>query len=128
MVTEIKKRLSPDLLKGYWKDKGGHRLAGHCYVATEVLYLLIGRQQSKYRPYVLNHKICPQLLAEGETHWYLMNPNDMSDVVDITEEQFGEKKVPHAKGVPNGMMNHPERGSKRARIVIERMKTNEYPT
>ena len=43
LMDEIKKVLTPDLLKGMWKnDNPNNPLAGHCYAATEALYWILG--------------------------------------------------------------------------------------
>lgn len=115
IIQKIKKSLTPDLLKGMWKKSAnsGCSCAGHCYVATESLYWILGGKESKYKPCVLSDK-------KGITHWYLMNLED-NTVLDPTVEQFYGKEVPYEKGKPNGMMNHPIGGSKRAKIVIDRV-------
>lgn len=121
LITEIRKNLSPDLLKGNWKTKQGDSLTGHCYVATEAFYWLLGKQMG-FKPYVLGHEDCPELLQEGETHWFLMKDKDV--ILDITADQFNGKSIPYSKGKANGMMNHPEGGSERARVLIK--KINEH--
>lgn len=48
-----------------------------------------------------------------------MNPNDITDILDPTVEQFGNDRIPYEKAVANGMINYPVGGSKRARKIIE---------
>jgi hypothetical protein len=118
IINAIKRNLNRELLRGQWENSVDDNLTGHCYIATEALYWLLGAKQSKYRPYVLSHRNCPELLDKGETHWFLMNPDDKTDILDPTVEQFGGEKIPYEKAVANGMMNYPAGGSRRARIII----------
>ncbi|RPI85148.1 MAG: hypothetical protein EHM34_02385 [Nitrosopumilales archaeon] len=125
IIDEIKKNLNRGLLRGKWKNSADDNLSGHCYVATEALYWLLGAKQSTYRPYVLSHRTCPELLNAGETHWFLMNPEDHT-ILDPTAEQFGAMKIPYEKAVANGMMNYPEGGSRRAKQIIEKISQNKF--
>ena len=115
-ISEIRKNLTPDLLKGHWETSPDDGVSGHCYVATEALYWIVGKQMG-FRPHVVGHKECPELLGEGETHWFLMK-DDM--VLDVTADQFNGR-IPYVLGKPNGMMNHPEGGSKRAQVLIKKV-------
>lgn len=117
IVSEIRKNLTPDLLKRCWKTSSDDGVTGYCYVASEALYWIIGKQLG-FRPYVLGHKDCPDLLGEGETHWFLMK--DKHVILDITADQFNGT-IPYHLGRPNGMMNHPEGGSKRAQVLIKKI-------
>ena len=74
LINKIKSVLSPDLLKGMWKkDNPINKTEGHCYIATEALYWLLGGSESKYKPFVLSNRVWPEELDEGETHWFLKN-------------------------------------------------------
>jgi len=116
-ISEIRKNLTPDLLKGRWETSPDDGVSGHCYVATEALYWMMGKGMG-FKPHVVGHKECPELLKEGETHWFLMK-DDM--VLDVTADQF-KGRIPYVLGKPNGMMNHPEGGSKRAQVLIKKVK------
>lgn len=116
-IAEIRENLTPDLLNSQWKHSADG-VTGHCYVATEALYWLLGKELG-FKPHVLSHSICPELLDEGETHWFLMKDNDI--ILDVTADQFKGANIPYHKGKPNGMMNHPEGGSQRAQILIKRI-------
>ena len=120
IINNIKRNLTPDLLKGIWKNDNPKDYAGYCYVATEALYWLLGGPNSNYRPYVLGNKEWSEVLNKGETHWFLKNI-ETGEVLDPTKEQFGENKIPYDLGRPNGMMNFPKGGSKRARILMDRL-------
>lgn len=119
LICNIQKNLTPDLLKGKWSNKSGNNLTGHCYVATETFYWLHGKKMG-FKPYVLSHKECPELLGEGETHWFLSKEHLV--ILDITKGQFNGKEIPYEKGKLNLMMNYPVGGSKRTQVLIKRLK------
>jgi hypothetical protein len=81
-------------------------VAGHCYVASEVEYHLRGG-----KPMFIRH--------EGEPHWFILRDDR---VIDHTSSQF-QTPVPYEKGIGKGFLT--VLPSKRARIVMERMGTNE---
>jgi hypothetical protein len=118
LISKIQSVLTPDLLKGIWKNPTSNSVAGHCYAATESLYWLLGGPDSYFKPYVLTHKTFPEGLDEGETHWFLRNFK--GDVLDPTSDQFSVP-ISYEKGKANGMMNYPKGGSKRAKEIIRRV-------
>ncbi len=121
LISKIKRNLTPDLLKGMWKnDNPETSSTGHCYVATEALYWILGGPKSGYTPYVLSHKTWPHGLDKGETHWFLKHKIS-GKILDVTKDQFLGIKVEYDKGIPNGMMNYPVGGSKRAKILMNRI-------
>jgi hypothetical protein len=78
-IEAIVARLSDDLLKPkYRKMSGKNKFTGHCYVASEALWHLLGGRESDYFPHVLRHN--------GDTHWFLKS--SAGKVVDITCKQF----------------------------------------
>lgn len=108
LSTVITASLTPDLLKTrYWNVVGRHRLYGHCYVASEALYHMMGGASSGYVPQVVKH--------EGGTHWYLKH-RFTSKIRDLTKKQF-LTPVPYDKGRGAGFLT--KEPSKRARKVIE---------
>jgi len=119
LINKIKKNLTPDLLKGSYKNSNPQNYSGYCYVATEAFYWMMGGPQSEYYPCVLGHKDWPEGLDKGKTHWFLKN-RKTGKVVDITKEQF-DLPIPYNRGISNGMMNYPVGGSKRCRILIDRI-------
>jgi len=121
LIRKIQSVLSPDLLKGMWNQKFDNPLEGHCYIATEALYWLLGGPDSEFRPYVLSHKNFPESLDERETHWFLKNKNT-GEILDPTSGQFEDIPILYDRGTPNGMMNYPKGGSKRAKEIIKRIK------
>ena len=119
LIKKIQSVLTPDLLKGMWAKETTNPMAGHCYAATEALYWLLGGPESEYKPYVLSHKTFPEGLDEGETHWFLRN--NVGEILDPTAEQFEDVPILYDRGTPNGMMNYPKGGSKRAKEIIRRI-------
>lgn len=81
-------------------------LAGHCYVACEVLYHLY---PGRYKPHFIRH--------EGEPHWFLREVVS-GKVVDPTGNQF-KTPVPYDKGIGKGFLT--KLPSKRAQRVIEKV-------
>jgi hypothetical protein len=83
----------PDLRREkYVADEDPHPLAGHCYVATEALYHLVGGTDSEYTPCRTTH--------EDVTHWFLRHADvelgdidsdaeqPPAEIIDITAAQF----------------------------------------
>lgn len=122
LIKKIQSVLTPDLLKGYWKKiyDTNNPMGGHCYIATEALYWMLGGPNGKWKPYVLSYFTWPEGLDEGETHWFLKN-EDTNQILDVTKEQFGDVPINYSVGTSNGMMSYPNGGSKRAREIIRRV-------
>lgn len=101
-MLNIEKYLINDLRKPHYRTKT-NPLAGHCYVACEVLFhLYLG----KYKSYHIKH--------ENESHWFLREIKT-NKVVDPTVSQF--KTVPrYSDGVGKGFLT--KQPSKRAQIVL----------
>lgn len=98
--------LSSDLRKPKWKSNE-NPLAGHCYIASEVLKYLLGND---WKSEVVNH--------EGGTHWYLRH-KPSNEVLDITASQF-KSKVPYHLGKGCGFLT--KNLSKRATELLRRFK------
>lgn len=97
----IKKALTPELLKPGFGPKG------HCYVASEAAYHLLGGKEAGLKPMNIKH--------EGVQHWFLMGPDG---IIDLTADQF-ETPVPYARARGRGFLT--SQPSKRAQIVIDRV-------
>jgi hypothetical protein len=106
ILEKIKNNLSDDLRKPQYQ---GHPNIywGHCYIATEVLYYLWGKQRG-YKPQVLK-------LDNGGTHWFLRKG---CHIVDPTQKQF-DMPVDYSKGKGCGFLT--KMPSKRAVILLNRM-------
>lgn len=113
-VNYIQKSLTDDLLSPKWKKlKTTHPQSGHCYIAAEALYHLIGKELG-YMPHVLTHYLWPEGLNKGETHWFLKKKND---ILDPTAGQFDIEIAYHLGKCCGFLTKQP---SKRATILIER--------
>lgn len=109
IVRAVQDALTPDLLKPRWRklvEAGAHPHTGHCYVATEAIYHLLGGRNSGWAPTFISH--------EGSPHWFLRRG---TDVLDATSSQFATP-VPYHQGIGKGFLT--AQPSKRARIVMER--------
>lgn len=112
LLHQIRRNLSDDLLlPKYRKQHRSVPTKGHCYVATEALYHLLGkRNKETFKPHYVK--------AYGVTHWYLMN-EDRTEMLDPTYDQF--PSLPnYDKGVRCGFLT--KKPSKRAQILIDRIK------
>lgn len=117
----IEKFLTPDLLNNKWKklaDKKNN-FSGHCYIAAESIFHILGGKKAGYKSYVLNHAVWPDGLDTGETHWFVKNKD--GKIVDPTAKQF-DIPIAYEKGIACGFLT--VKPSKRAKILIERLKNN----
>jgi hypothetical protein len=117
LMRAVRAKLTPDLLKPNYRAKNRKNpMAGHCAVATQSLYLLLGGRRAGYTPMQLWH--------EGASHWYLRAKD--GHVLDATADQF-RTPVPYTEGVARGFMT-PRHGrrtqppSRRAQVVIDRVR------
>ena len=118
LVSLIQSVLTPDLLKREQRAKltGIHPTEGHCAVAAEALYHLVGGKQNGWVPVVL-----PRKVLGDNTHWWI--EHRASGVrIDPTAEQFGTDPIPYNLGRPCGFMSKPGKPSKRAAEVIRRVR------
>lgn len=114
LISAIQQSLTPDLLKPKYRKKkrrNSNKYTGHCYVATEALYHLLGRKKSGYVPQSIRH--------QGDTHWYLKH-RDTGNIRDLTARQFG-RPVPYRRGRGTGFLTR--KPSKRARILMKRVRS-----
>ena len=108
LIQQITDSLTRDLLHPQYKNLRAHPLTGHCYVASEVLYHLWGKQNG-YKPACMSH--------EGSVHWFLRN-TITDHVIDITAGQF--QTVPdYSRARGCGFLT--KQPSKRAQVVFRRM-------
>jgi ribosomal protein S18 acetylase RimI-like enzyme len=107
IVQKVREALTDDLRRAPWKGNT-NCYAGHCYVASEALYHMLGGAAGGWKPMHVKH--------EGAPHWYLQN--DSGEVIDPTAEQF-KTAVPYSKGKGKGFLT--KQPSKRAQIVMDRV-------
>lgn len=114
LLLRVRETLSPDLLQPRYRKEaiGKCREYGHCYVATEALWHLIGGRYSGYRPrYAID--------GDGDTHWWLENG---SARLDPTSPQYTrtELRKLYVAGVFCGFLT--SNPSRRAQIVMNRVR------
>lgn len=99
-------RRSDDLRKSkYQGDLNPFR--GHCYVAAEAAYHILGGEKSDFKPCVMH--------VGEDTHWFLKN--DKGQIFDPTWDQF-ETPPDYNLGTGKGFLT--KEPSKRARELIDR--------
>jgi len=112
-IAAVQQNLTPDLLRGRWRKqtKSAHPLEGHCYVAAEALFHLLGFQ---WKP------MCAVYEDEGgkATHWWLVN-RFTGEIADPTREQYLPDSPPYHLGKGCGFLTRTP--SKRAQIVLKRI-------
>ena len=105
-VVAVQKSLTDELRKSKYRGLP-NPLAGHCYVAAEALYHLLGGKARGWKPMFIHH--------EGEPHWFLRH--EAGAIVDPTGAQF-LMPVPYHRAKGKGFLT--KRPSQRARIVMQR--------
>lgn len=110
LIERIKPHLTDELRRAPWKGNP-NCLAGHCYVASEALWHLLGGEASGYVPQNIKHA--------GGPHWYLKH-KETGEILDPTASQFSDT-VPYSQGVGKGFLT--KQPSKRAQIVIDAVRT-----
>jgi len=109
LIKKIQRVLTPDLLLPQWRGNP-NPLAGHCYVAAESLYHMIGGSAAGAKPFSAP---CP-----GGVHWWIEQNGKR---LDPTGRQFDNetRKEIYAQGRGKGFLT--KQPSKRAQEVIRRV-------
>jgi hypothetical protein len=107
LARRVAAALSDDLRQPRYRGDP-NPMRGHCYVATEALYHLIGGAKSGAKPMNVKH--------EGDQHWFLRLQDGR--IVDVTASQF-ESPVPYALARGRGFLTREP--SRRALEVIRRV-------
>lgn len=107
-VAHVQAALTDDLRRAPWSGSTDP-LAGHCYVASEAAYHLLGGPTvGWWRPATVRH--------EGAVHWYLVGNDGVP--LDLTASQFCTP-VPYHLGRRRGFLTTAP--SKRAQVVLGRV-------
>lgn len=124
LSTALVPHLSDDLLKPKLrkqKPKDAHATWGHCYVATEALYHVLGGSASGYTPASGRDQF-------GIVHWWLECDTDQGIVrIDVTAAQYTHAGVepPYEVGKRKGFVpsrdGDPTKPSNRAQTLITRL-------
>ena len=112
LIQAVQIVLTPELLAPRWRRllaPGAHFTAGHCYVAAEALWHLLGCRgwQPMVASYTNNGVAC--------THWWLQSASERADP---TEEQFWPAPPPYHLGRRAGFLT--KKPSKHAKEVMRR--------
>lgn len=107
LVDQVRNELTPDLLKPQFREAPFP--TGHCYVASEAIYHLLGGPSSGLKPVRLK-------MDDGVVHWWLEDQE--GNVIDATHDQFSHE-IPYEQGRPGGFLT--KEPSARARQVMERV-------
>lgn len=103
----------PDLRRSEY-TLNDHPLSGHCYVASEALFHLLGPDDWK-----------PMVVTYYEVkHWFLQH-RQSGWIIDATHAQF-ETEVPHHLAKGCGFLT--KSPSQRAQIVIDYVNTDPGPS
>ncbi len=136
IIAAIHASLSDDLLSAKWRrivagEQARTSLSGHCAIAAEALYDLLGGAAAGYTPYVCSYHekdgrdvyIRAPQGHEPLTHWWVRAPKGAQrgagDVIDPTAGQY-PYPFPYQHGQPAGFMS-PFPPSQRARTIIARV-------
>ena len=107
-IQAVRAVLTPTLLKPAFRRRvegGAHPMTGHCYVAAEAVYVLLGGRAAGLKPASGVH--------EGGTHWWLVTA--AGEIIDPTADQF-VTPVPYLQGRCRGFLTREP--SARAREVL----------
>lgn len=94
MASAVQSVLTAELLKPAYRraaELSKRKFIGHCYVASEALYHLLGGKAKGYRSVNLSKQLAP----EFGPHWWVESAG--GEVIDVTAEQF-DKPVPYGLG------------------------------
>jgi hypothetical protein len=106
LMQLVVSQLTDDLRRAPYKGDP-NPLTGHCYVASEALFHLLGSDD--WKPCNISH--------EGSPHWYLMNKRT-GEKLDPTAGQF-KTPVPYELGKGKGFLT--KLPSKRAMELLRRL-------
>ena len=117
LLDAIRSALTADLLTPEWRARAAEPQArpytGHCYVAAEAAYHLLGGRAVGLHPMSVSRE-------HGGPHWFLVD--DAGNIIDPTSEQFAQRELErlyaHARG--RGFLT--KQPSRRARIVMDRVR------
>lgn len=109
LIHELQQCLTDDLRQKKYRGLS-NPIEGHCYVAAEALFHVLGGKDAGLRPFVIS-------LNDGETHWFLRD--EKNTIFDPTSAQFPDG-VPYENGRCCGFLT--KQPSKRAAEVIKRLK------
>lgn len=115
----IMENLSDDFLSKEWQqkklaEKNPHSTYGHCYLATEAAYHLLGGREEGWKPY--------HLKQSGESHWFLKH--NSGALLDLTADQFDGVPIRYDLARGKGFLTRdPSKRAKRLILKIRQSST-----
>lgn len=85
---------------------------GHCYVASEAAYYLLGGREEGWKPMHMKHL--------GASHWFLLH--ESGKVLDVTADQF-QSPLDYSKARGTGFLT--KEPSKRAKKLMIRIRESQ---
>lgn len=107
-VNEVRMQLTDELRRAPWQGSD-NSVAGHCYVASEAVFHLLGGKSAGLDVYRL-------MMPDGFTHWFLTGP--FVGVIDPTVDQFDSEPA-YERATRTGFLT--SQPSARAQVVIDRV-------
>ena len=109
MLEKVRRALpsADHLRRSPWRG-GSNPYAGHCYVASETLFYLMGGKAAGLTPHTVR--------VEGVVHWFLRDASGA--VLDPTADQF-DQEVPYHLSRGRGFLTR--QPSKRAAELTQRV-------
>jgi hypothetical protein len=107
MVDRVRAHLTDDLRKAKYQGDP-NPMKGHCYVASEALFFMLGGRDAGWKAMHIH--------LEGDTHWFLRHED--GTILDPTSDQF-KTKVPYEKATGCGFLT--KGPDARTRTLYERM-------
>jgi len=116
LLDAVRASLTPDLLTPEWRAKAAKPRArpytGHCYVAAEAVYHLLGGKAAGLRPMSTG-------VAHGGPHWFLVDDDGL--IIDPTAEQYTTRELQRVYAHARGKGFLTRQPSRRARVVMDRV-------
>lgn len=117
LKESIIKNLSDDLLSRDWLTRkrllpSCHPTFGHCYLATEAAYHILGGKRKGWTPQYLK--------CQDGSHWFLKHKN--GDIFDVTAGQFEDEEIHYHQAIGKGFLT--KQPSKRAQKLIAKISKN----
>lgn len=108
--------LSDDLLSKEYvllrkKNPSLPETTGHCYVASEAAYHMLGGKEEGWTPQFIRHLGCP--------HWFLKHETGF--ILDLTYNQF-QSPIDYSKARGSGFLT--KKPSKRTRTLLDRIRNS----
>ncbi len=107
LVRRVRGGLTDDLRKAEYQGNP-NPMAGHCYVASEALYHMLGGKREGWKPMTIRH--------EGSPHWFLQHEDGA--IIDATADQF-KTPVPYEDARGCGFLTR--QPSERTQWLLQRL-------